>query len=153
MGFRMDRVFGLVSWPVFLAGVIAVGCAAQAQTPGGSWEQRTPMPAVRGEVAAAEVGGKIYAFGGFTSSVHQGAGNDRWVTLAPMPAGRHGLGAAVIGSTAYVVGGSLTPGGGGGITDQLITFSLPVRGRLSEGARAPRPCEPGCYGNTEVLRE
>ena len=64
MGFRMDRVVGLGSWPVFLAGVIAVGCAAQAQTPDGSWAQRAPMPAVRGEVAAAEVGGKLYAVGG-----------------------------------------------------------------------------------------
>jgi hypothetical protein len=121
----MDRVVGLGSWPVFLASAIAVGCAAQAQTPDGSWVQRAPMPAVRGEVAAAEVGGKLYAFGGFTSSVHQGLGAGRWVTLAPMPARRHGFGAAVIGSTAYVVGGSLTPAGGGGITDQLISFSLP----------------------------
>src|SRR5262245_40807948 len=41
--------------------------------------------------------GKIYIFGGFTSSVHQGAGdvafaydpaNDRWQTLAPMKAPR-----------------------------------------------------------------
>ena len=110
----MDRVVGLGSWPVFLAGVIAFGCAAQAQTPGGSWEQRTPMPAVRGEVAAAEVGGKIYAFGGFASSVHQGAGNgafeydpanDSWRTLAPMNGPRSSAGVAVLGGKIHVIGG------------------------------------------------
>src|SRR5262249_55214323 len=142
---RMDC--RLVSLPLaFAAGltVAALGTAAQSQTPPGTWTQKAPMPAVRGEGAAAAVrakafsprggvagkavprneeydpatdrwreraplpqprdhlgvavlNGKIYTFGGFTSSVHQGAGDvvfeydpasDRWRTLAPMKAPR-----------------------------------------------------------------
>ena len=42
---------------VFAAGLIiaSFGAAAQSPTPAGSWTQKAPMPAVRGEVAAAAV--------------------------------------------------------------------------------------------------
>ena len=36
---------------------------AQSQTPG-TWTQKAPMPAVRGEVAAAAVGDRLFALGG-----------------------------------------------------------------------------------------
>ena len=42
--------------------VAALGTIAQSQTPPGTWTQKAPMPAVRGEVAA--VGDKLFALGG-----------------------------------------------------------------------------------------
>src|SRR5262249_62156200 len=57
---------------------------------------------------------KIYTFGGFTSSVHQGAGDvvfeydsasDRWRTLAPMKAPRAAVGVAVLAGKIHVIGG------------------------------------------------
>src|ERR1700720_3319938 len=44
--------------------VAALGTIAQSQTPPGTWTQKAPMPAVRGEVAAAAVGDKLFALGG-----------------------------------------------------------------------------------------
>src|SRR5262249_3246734 len=158
----------IVSLPLAFAvalTVAALGTAARSQAPSGTWTQKAPMPAVRGEVAAAAVGdklfalggggagkavprnggddpatdtwtdrwgeraplpqprdhlgvavhdGKIYTFGGFTSSVHQGAGDvvfeydpasDRWRTLAPMKAPRAAVGVAVLAGKIHVIGG------------------------------------------------
>ena len=44
--------------------VATLGTIAQSQTPPGTWTQKAPMPAVRGEVAAAAVGDKLFALGG-----------------------------------------------------------------------------------------
>src|SRR5262249_15973684 len=44
--------------------VAALGTVAQSQTLPGTWTQKAPMPAVRGEVAAAAVGDKLFALGG-----------------------------------------------------------------------------------------
>jgi len=49
---------------VFAAELIVVRLGAVAQSPAGTWTQKAPMPAVRGEVAAAAVGGKLFALGG-----------------------------------------------------------------------------------------
>src|SRR2546426_11102216 len=44
--------------------VAALGTSARSQTPPGTWTQKAPMPAVRGEVAAAAVDDKLFALGG-----------------------------------------------------------------------------------------
>ena len=53
---------------LFAGGLIVAALApaapAQSQTPAGTWTQKTPMPAVRGEVAAAAVGDRLFAVGG-----------------------------------------------------------------------------------------
>ena len=51
---------------VFAAGLIiaSFSAAAQSPTPAGSWTRKAPMPAVRGEVAAAAVDNKLFALGG-----------------------------------------------------------------------------------------
>lgn len=78
------------------------------------WETRAPMPQAQGGLAAAAVGGKLYAFGGEqfvpTSKVFGDAwvydpATDRWSALPPMPAPRHGHGAAAIGNRIFLVGG------------------------------------------------
>ena len=49
---------------LFAGGLLAATLApAQSQTPG-TWSQKAPMPAVRGEVAAAAVGDRLFALGG-----------------------------------------------------------------------------------------
>jgi hypothetical protein len=55
--------------PLLFAGGLIVGALgpadpARSQTAAGTWMQKTPMPAVRGEVAAAVVGDKLFAVGG-----------------------------------------------------------------------------------------
>src|SRR5262249_4381968 len=68
----------------------------------------------RDHLGVAAHNGKIYTFGGFTSSVHQGAGdvafaydpaNDRWQTLAPMKAPRAAVGVTVLAGKIHVIGG------------------------------------------------
>jgi hypothetical protein len=57
----------VVSLPfAFAAGLTAatLGTAAQSQTPPGTWTQKAPMSAVRGEVAAVAVGDKLFGLGG-----------------------------------------------------------------------------------------
>jgi hypothetical protein len=98
---------------VVAAGLIIVssGAAAQPPTPAGSWTQKAPMPAVRGEVAAAAVDNKLFALGG-------GAGgkavprneeydpvSDRWRERAPLPQARDHLGVTTYGGKIYTFGG------------------------------------------------
>ena len=49
-----------------LAGIVALAAPAHPQgaSPPGTWVPKTSMPALRGEVAAAVVGDKLYALGG-----------------------------------------------------------------------------------------
>ena len=41
-----------------------------------TWRARAPLPEGRDHLAVAVADGKIFAFGGFTHSVHQDAGTD-----------------------------------------------------------------------------
>src|SRR5262249_61574846 len=65
------------------------------------WRERAPVPQARDHLGVAAHNGKIYTFGGFTSSVHQGAGDvgfaydpakDRWPTPAPVKTPRAPVG-------------------------------------------------------------
>ena len=117
----MGRFVGLVS--LLTAGLIALAGPVQSQTPGGSWEQRTPVPAVRGEVAAAEVGGKLYAVGGnlerkaLPRNEEYDPATNRWRARAPLPEPRDHLGVAAVDSKIYAFGGfasSVHQGAGNG---------------------------------------
>jgi N-acetylneuraminic acid mutarotase len=83
-----------------------------------SWRVLAPMPVGRDHLGLAVVNGKIYSFGGFTYSTHQGAGSevfeydpaaDKWRTLTPLKAPRASTGAAVIGGKIHVIGGRGDP--------------------------------------------
>jgi N-acetylneuraminic acid mutarotase len=87
------------------------------QTPGGSWEMRAPMPAVRRSMIVGTAAGKVQLFGGEASVtpamtvVHEyDPGSNSWTTLTPMPTGRHGPAGATIAGVTYVVGGGTTAG-------------------------------------------
>jgi N-acetylneuraminic acid mutarotase len=174
---------------VFAGGLLAATLApAQSQTQPGTWTQKAPMPAVRGEAAAvgdrlfalgggvagkavprseeydpatdrwrpraplpqardhlgvAVLNGKIYAFGGFTSSVHQGAGDvvfeydpagDSWQTLTPMPVPRASVGVAVLDGKLHVVGGR----GLDGVTVATHDVYDPMTAKWSTAAPLPQ---------------
>ena len=74
------------------------------------WAVEAPMPTARYGLAAAEVGGKIYAIGGNNGGIlsvveeYDPAANT-WATKAPMPTGRHYLAAAEVGGKIYAIGG------------------------------------------------
>ncbi len=72
------------------------------------------MPVARDHIGIAVVNGKIYTFGGFTNTVHQGASTDvleydpaadTWRRRAPLKMPLGGVGAAVIDGKIYVIAG------------------------------------------------
>src|SRR5215468_3897852 len=107
------------------------------------WRERAPVPQARDHLGVAAHNGKIYTFGGFTSSVHQGAGdvafaydpaNDRWQTLAPMKAPRAAVGVTVRAGKIHVIGGR----GLDGVTVATHEVYDPASGRWSEAAPLPK---------------
>lgn len=99
----------------FAAGVIIAALAsvdaAQAQTPSGTWTQKASMPAIRGEVAAAAVGDKLFALGGnlagkaMPRNEEYDPVGDRWQARAPLPQARDHLGVAALNGKIYAFGG------------------------------------------------
>ena len=74
-----------------------------------TWTTKAPMPTTRSDLAAAEVGGKIYAIGGYPNRTvveEYDPASDTWTTKAPMPTGRHELAAAAVGGKIYAMGGA-----------------------------------------------
>ena len=72
---------------------------ALAELPG-HWQRHAPMPSARTEVAAVELGGKIYVIGGYEKGGNlieeYDPGTDRWRGRAPLPKPLHHTGAAVV---------------------------------------------------------
>src|SRR5580765_2521927 len=78
------------------------GAAAQ---PRGKWEIRAPLPSARTEVAAAELGGKIYLMGGYEKNgdllEEYDPARDSWHRRASLLRPLHHLGAASVGGKIY----------------------------------------------------
>ena len=79
------------------------------------WREAAPMPQAQGGLAAAAIGGKLYAFGGeyfdngggvYPESWVYNPKTDSWEILPDMPSPRHGLGAVTLGEDIYVIGGA-----------------------------------------------
>ena len=102
------------------AGAMPMTAYGQAAAPGapaangtrtGTWTQKAPMITPRGEVALAEVGGKIYVLGGNingTSVPHNEEyeiATDHWRSRYPMPRGLDHMGVAVVNGKIITVGG------------------------------------------------
>jgi N-acetylneuraminic acid mutarotase len=86
-------------------------------TPGGSWQARAAMPAVRRSMVVGTANGDAQLFGGEAtatpaiSAVHEyDPGSNSWTTLTQMPTGRHGPAGATINGVTYVVGGATAAG-------------------------------------------
>ena len=81
------------------------------------WES-LPGPAPREHLAAAALGGRVYALGGRSAGIDTNVatvqayepGAGRWATLAPLPGSRGGTGAAALAGQVVSVGGEEPPG-------------------------------------------
>ena len=84
-------------------------------TPGAGWRPGAPLNVARGGLAGAELGGDIYAAGGWTDTSFQAALADlerlpdspgaRWQRLPSMPTARGNPAGAALEGRVYVVGG------------------------------------------------
>jgi len=121
-------------------------------TPGGIWEEISPMPAPRMGASAAVLNGKLYVFGGYSSPdtfIYDPATNT-WSTGPAMNAGLGNMATAVVGNRIYAMGGLTGPSSGaGGSTNfeyfeeatgwHAVTPGLPeLRGNSSAVARCER---------------
>ena len=90
---------------------IAFAANAPAQLPG-KWITRAPMPSARTEVAAVELGGKIYVIGGYDKGSHlveeYDPATDSWRGRASLPKPLHHVGAAALNGKIYVIGGYIS---------------------------------------------
>ncbi len=112
----------------------------------GTWESRAPLQVPRGEVAVAELSGRIYVIGGFdgdrrSSSVVEvyHPALDKWTQAAPLPRGLNHAMAAGVQGKLYVLGGYLGPG----LTNatNLVFEYDPTKNSWTE--RAPMPTARG----------
>jgi N-acetylneuraminic acid mutarotase len=104
-------------------GLVWCSCCAAA----GQWAPANPSPVVRLEGAAAVVGGRIYAFGGFGAAFEAQTAVDvfdpltgNWTALAPMPRGVTHSQAAVVGNRVYIAGGFEGSNPGTAIADVMV---------------------------------
>lgn len=78
-----------------------------------SWTERAPMPTPRGALAVAELGGKLFAIGGYDGNGNSNAvevydpATNSWSTKAPLPTARDHLAVATVGTRIYAIGGRL----------------------------------------------
>ena len=75
----------------------------------GIWTRLAGLPTPRSEVAAAELNGNIYVFGGFgagaTANEKYDIATDTWQTLAPIPRGVDHPAAVTVAGKLYLIGG------------------------------------------------
>ncbi|MEP6888400.1 MAG: kelch repeat-containing protein [Nitrospirales bacterium] len=78
-----------------------------------AWSEASPMPTARGALAVAEVGGNLYAIGGYDGDGNTPAVESYdpvqnvWTVRAPLPIPRDHLAAATVKKTMYAIGGRL----------------------------------------------
>ena len=79
-----------------------------------SWQERAQLPRALGHVGVTELGGKLYAFGGFTGDVHMHPQSyvlvydpkvDRWSELQPLSSPRASVAVAAFDGKIHIFGG------------------------------------------------
>ena len=76
------------------------------------WHAAAPMPQAQGGLAAASLGGRLYAFGGeYPEAWTYDPQADQWAAIHDMLTPRHGLGAVTLGNDIYVIGGAAAVSG------------------------------------------
>ncbi|MBM3598569.1 MAG: hypothetical protein FJX35_10175 [Alphaproteobacteria bacterium] len=91
---------------IALLAAVQMGLAHAQQT--GSWSKGAAMPSQRSEIAAAEVGGKIYVVGGFGGELEleiYDPATDRWSRGAAVPRSVHHAAAVGLNGKLYLIGG------------------------------------------------
>jgi Kelch motif len=108
------------------------------------WEQVASMSQRRSYLAAAELGGFVYAAGGMVGETGRPLatfaryepGPDRWKVLRPLPVPTRAAAAASVGQSVYVVGGTTASG------NTRATWEYRAQGEAGGGRwlrRAPLP--------------
>jgi N-acetylneuraminic acid mutarotase len=101
------------------------------------WSRGAPLPAPRGGITGAVLGGCMFVFGGEGEPTHvlgltpttyaYHPREDRWTRLPDLPLAVHGLkGSAVIGERIFLPGGAITIGGNTG-TNAMQLFRPTMR--------------------------
>src|SRR5438132_10329006 len=97
--------------------------ASAVEPPRGKWELRAPMPSARTEVAAAELGGKIYVMGGYEKNgdlvEEYDPAKNIWRCCASLLRPLHYIGVAAVDGKIYVIGGYMS---GQGSTDSVYEY-------------------------------
>lgn len=96
-----------------LAMLVVFSTFTQAMAAGGVWTTKDTMTTSRYSCGSAEVDGKLYVIGGYTSAnictgtveVYDPATN-QWSVRAAMPTARAEFGIAVVNNMIYVIGGN-----------------------------------------------
>ena len=110
-----------------------LGYPSMGLTQGGAWKKKAPMPTARSDLAAAAVGGKIYALGGRDAQLQErlatveeyDPATDTWKQLPDMPTAREEFTVSVVGGKIYVIGGFTTvKRGGRAIVKTLSTVEV-----------------------------
>jgi N-acetylneuraminic acid mutarotase len=116
------------------------------------WSPWTPMPTPRGGAHAAEVGGRIFVIGGYTTSAHpRGAAgsdmgsteaydpaSDTWTIRQSMPTPRNHHATGAIGDKVYVAGGRIGAPFAGAASHLNLTEEYdPARNLWSRKAAMP----------------
>ena len=103
----------LVGLGLGLVGLWAIAPARSESSPPGAWVVKAPMPAIRNEVAATALDGKIYVLGG---NIGGGAADlarneeydsmtDQWRVRWPLPRGANHMNAVTLNGKIYAIGG------------------------------------------------
>jgi hypothetical protein len=96
-----------------LIGVLTIAPARSENPPPGTWVVKAPMPAIRNEVAATVLDGKLYVLGGsvgggqydLTRNEEYDPTTDRWRVRAPLPHGANHMNAVTVNGKVYAFGG------------------------------------------------
>lgn len=118
-----------------------VGSPGQVYGQGGTWTEKTPMPAPRNGLAVGVINGILYAVGGFhggylaTNEAYDPATNS-WTEKAPMPlaADSGSNNVAVVNGTLYVIGGASN-----GFCTSAVQIYNPTSNSWTFGASMPTP--------------
>ena len=110
----MKRNIVILAISLIVTGLL--GAASHSLAQGGAWKKKSPMPTARSDLAAAAVGGKIYALGGRDAQLQErlatveeyDPATDTWKQLPDMPTARDEFTAGVVGGKIYVIGGFTT---------------------------------------------
>jgi N-acetylneuraminic acid mutarotase len=112
--FRYDQKYNAQGTP--RPAVTPTAGTGQLSPGQGRWLTKASIPTPRSEVAVAEVNGKIYVLGGFSSrgqAIHEeyDPATDRWRSRANMPKGLNHAGAVGLNGKLYMIGGYTESGG------------------------------------------
>ncbi len=146
-------------FPIVLCLAVAA-FSSQAFAQGDTWTSKAPMPTARQALMAAEIGGLLYAVGGYNGTrdvpTHEAynPATNTWSTRAPLPvldsgnAGRYGGAVEVIDGKLYLVGGWRT-------SPPLPTNTLLVYDPAANSwsTKAPMPILSGCSAAGVINRK